>query len=53
MIRGSRDTSLSDWIGDRAGVRRVYTYDREDWDVFVPDGMLIAGPPSVLPVPTP
>lgn len=34
-----------------AGVRRVYTYDREDWEAFIPDGILIAGPPSVLPLP--
>ena len=31
-----------------AGVYRVYTYDPEDWRVFEPDGMIIAGPPSVL-----
>lgn len=31
-----------------AGVHRVYTYDPEDWRVFEPDGMIIAGPPSVL-----
>jgi predicted nucleic acid-binding protein len=31
-----------------AGVRRVYTYDPDDWRVFVPEGIVIAGPPSVL-----
>jgi predicted nucleic acid-binding protein len=31
-----------------AGVRRVYTYDPDDWRVFAPDGIVIAGPPSVL-----
>jgi predicted nucleic acid-binding protein len=34
-----------------AGVRRVYTYDPDDWRVFEPDGIVIAGPPSVLLVP--
>ncbi|MGE5154096.1 MAG: type II toxin-antitoxin system VapC family toxin [Bdellovibrio bacteriovorus] len=31
-----------------AGVRRVFTYDREDWQVFAADGIEIAGPPSVI-----
>ncbi len=30
------------------GVRRVYTYDPDDWRVFTPEGIVIAGPPSVL-----
>ena len=34
-----------------AGVRRVYTYDPHDWRVFAPDGIVIAGPLSVLLVP--
>jgi predicted nucleic acid-binding protein len=34
-----------------AGVRRVYTYDRDDWQVFVSDGIEIVGPPSMLPEP--
>ncbi|WP_157817989.1 type II toxin-antitoxin system VapC family toxin [Candidatus Thiodictyon syntrophicum] len=34
------------------GVYRVFTYDSEDWQVFSPDGIVIAGPPSVLQVPT-
>jgi predicted nucleic acid-binding protein len=34
-----------------AGVRRVYTYDPDDWRVFAPDGIAIAGPPSILPLP--
>jgi len=36
-----------------AGVRQVFTYDRDDWQFFVPDGLVIAGPPSVLPEPVP
>jgi predicted nucleic acid-binding protein len=31
-----------------AGVWHVYTYDPDDWRVFAPDGIVIAGPPSVL-----
>jgi predicted nucleic acid-binding protein len=31
-----------------AGVTRVFTYDRDDWQVFLPDGIEIAGPPSIL-----
>lgn len=31
-----------------AGVCQVYTYDIEDWKVFQPDGIVIAGPESVL-----
>ena len=31
-----------------AGVRRVFTYDLDDWRVFAPDGIVIAGPASVL-----
>lgn len=31
-----------------AGVRSVYTYDTEDWEVFEADGLQIAGPTSVL-----
>jgi predicted nucleic acid-binding protein len=31
-----------------AGVRRVYTYDLDDWRVFAPEGIFIAGPPSAL-----
>lgn len=31
-----------------AGVNQVYTYDIEDWRVFEPDGIVIAGPQSVL-----
>jgi predicted nucleic acid-binding protein len=31
-----------------AGVFQVYTYDIEDWKVFQPDGIVIAGPKSVL-----
>lgn len=30
------------------GVYRVITYDRDDWQVFVPDGIEIVGPTSVL-----
>ena len=33
-----------------AGVRSVLTYDTDDWRVFEPEGIVIAGPPSVLPV---
>ena len=32
-----------------AGVRSVLTYDTDDWRVFQPEGIVIAGPPSVLP----
>ena len=31
-----------------AGLYLVYTYDPDDWRVFAPDGLVIAGPPSVL-----
>lgn len=31
-----------------AGVRQVFTYDRDDWQVFATDGIEIAGPPSVI-----
>lgn len=31
-----------------AGVRSVYTYDFRDWRIFEEDGLIIAGPPSVL-----
>ena len=31
-----------------AGVRSVYTYDVDDWQTFIPDGLSIVGPPSVL-----
>jgi predicted nucleic acid-binding protein len=31
-----------------AGVNRVYTYDWGDWSAFEADGLVIAGPPSVL-----
>lgn len=31
-----------------AGVRFVYTYDVEDWKVFEPHGLQIAGPASTL-----
>lgn len=31
-----------------AGVVEVYTYDVEDWQVFVPYGLRIAGPASTL-----
>ncbi|WP_295433430.1 type II toxin-antitoxin system VapC family toxin [uncultured Thiodictyon sp.] len=34
------------------GVYRVFTYDIEDWRIFSPDGIVIAGPPSVLQLPT-
>ncbi|HUT32579.1 MAG TPA: type II toxin-antitoxin system VapC family toxin [Planctomycetota bacterium] len=30
------------------GIRGVYTYDVGDWKAFEPDGLRIAGPPSVL-----
>jgi hypothetical protein len=33
-------------------VYRVFTYDTEDWRIFSPDGIVIAGPPSVLQLPT-
>jgi predicted nucleic acid-binding protein len=33
-----------------AGVRSVLTYDTDDWRVFQPEGIVIAGPRSVLPV---
>lgn len=29
-----------------AGVRQVYTYDIDDWQIFQPDGMVITGPGS-------
>ncbi len=32
-----------------AGVQRVYTYDVAVWRVFIPEGLTIAGPNSVLP----
>lgn len=32
-----------------AGVRAVYTYDPGDWEAFEPDGLVIAGPSSILP----
>lgn len=32
-----------------AGVRSVFTYDIDDWRVFEPEGIVLAGPPSVLP----
>jgi predicted nucleic acid-binding protein len=31
-----------------AGVQGVFTYDVEDWRVFEPEGIVLAGPPSVL-----
>jgi len=31
-----------------AGVSRVYTYDVDDWKMFLPDGLTIAGPDSAL-----
>jgi predicted nucleic acid-binding protein len=31
-----------------SGVHRVFTYDRDDWQVFATDGIEIAGPPSVI-----
>jgi predicted nucleic acid-binding protein len=31
-----------------AGVRSVYTYDAEDWQVFASDGLHIVGPPSTI-----
>lgn len=31
-----------------AGVRRVYTYDVDDWRVFSPDGIIVSGPESIL-----
>jgi predicted nucleic acid-binding protein len=31
-----------------AGIRQVYTYDIEDWQVFQSNGIAISGPPSVL-----
>lgn len=30
------------------GISQVYTYDVGDWRIFESDGILIAGPPSVL-----
>jgi hypothetical protein len=33
-------------------VHRVFAYDIVDWPVFSPDGIVIAGPPSVLQLPT-
>ena len=32
-----------------AGVAQIYTYDVEDWQIFGPDGLIITGPPSILP----
>jgi len=32
------------------GVSQVFTYDIEDWQVFSPNGIVIAGPPSMLRV---
>ncbi len=32
-----------------AGITSIFTYDTADWSMFVPDGLVIAGPPSVLP----
>jgi len=29
-------------------VTHVYTYDPDDWSDFLPDGIVIAGPPSTL-----
>jgi len=34
------------------GVCRVFTYDIDDLRIFSPDGIVIAGPPSVLQLPT-
>lgn len=31
-----------------AGVSRVFTYDINDWQVFAGDGLLVAGPGSVV-----
>lgn len=31
-----------------AGVRSVYTYDPEDWRRFETEGLVIAGPPSLM-----
>jgi len=31
-----------------AGVRSVYTYDADDWQVFAVEGLHIVGPPSTL-----
>lgn len=31
-----------------SGVRSVLTYDTNDWRVFEPEGIVIAGPPSVF-----
>ena len=31
-----------------AGTKLVYTYDVEDWQVFIPDGIVISGPVSVV-----
>jgi predicted nucleic acid-binding protein len=33
-----------------SGVRSVLTYDTDDWRVFEPEGIVIAGPPSVLAI---
>ncbi len=30
------------------GVKLIYTYDVEDWQIFKPEGLTIVGPPSVL-----
>lgn len=32
-----------------AGITRVYTYDVADWRMFEADGLVISGPPGVLP----
>jgi predicted nucleic acid-binding protein len=34
-----------------AGVHGVFTYDVDDWRVFEPEGIVLAGPPSVLATP--
>lgn len=31
-----------------SGVRHVYTYDVDDWNVFSPEGLTITGPASIL-----
>lgn len=31
-----------------SGVRKVYTYDADDWLIFAEDGLQIAGPGSTL-----
>ena len=35
-------TALEDGVGS------VFTYDVDDWRVFEPEGIVLAGPPSVL-----